>query len=383
MKVKVHNTALDKFYLNLDACIKENIFKDKMVVVFGSSRVAGTIISYLLDKNIEVHCIVDNDKNRQGTTIFNLKVYSPTHFKEEFNTNAIFLIASYWQDEMIEQLEDFGYREENIVKVLDFKKELNDYSFADRSNCVEMSMEEIKREQLQVLKFLDRICKENNIRYYLTYGTLLGAVRHSGYIPWDDDIDILVEIKDLKRLVEILKDNEDYTMISCFNTENYFEEFAMLTSNHTISDINNFPVQMSAGVFVELFPLSGLPSGEKEYEDYIIHIKELEMKRCGKLYSPVECKRASDELMDYIASYDFDECEYAGFLLSPYYLKDRFKKDVFEYGERLLFEGNFLSVPKNYDQYLKQIYGDYMKLPPIEEQYTHHFYKAYWENEIK
>lgn len=379
MEFKIHNAALTAFYRGLDNLAEGEVLKDKYVIMFGSSLVAGMVISYLNMKGIIVDAIVDNDKTRENTQVCETVIYSPEKFKYEFYDNAAFLICSFWQNEMISQLKNYGYADRHIFQIFDYEAVLKDYSFADRTGYKKMDMNQVKHCQTGILKHLDKVCRANNIRYFLAYGTLLGAVRHKGFIPWDDDVDVLVELKDLYRLCEIMESDRDYGLISCINTPGYFEQYSLMVDRHTVSDINTFPTQISTGVSIDIYPLCGLPSEEDEYNQYVKKLKQLEMRRCAKMYSPMECKKACNELLSLMSQYDYDNCSYAGCLLSPYYLRERVEKEVYGKGSVLEFEGIKLAVPARPDALLAKIYGDYMVLPPKEQRQGHHFFKAYFE----
>lgn len=380
MGLKIYDIALKKFYGGLDSLIENKCLENKYVIMFGSSLVAGMVMSYLEMKGIIVDAIIDNDKTRENTRISNIKISSPEKFRDEFRTDAVFLIFSFWQEEMINQLKSYGYQvDRHILKIMDYGTLLNDYSFADREHYKRMSLKEVRESQAGILNYLDKVCREHSIRYFLAYGTLLGAVRHKGFIPWDDDVDVLIELKDFKRLCEILKNDNDYAVISSINTPGFFEQYSLMVDQHTVSDINTFPTQITTGVSIDIYPLCGLPEDEEQYQEYVKKLKQLEQERCNKMYSEAECKKVCDQIINYMSQYDYDECTYAGCLLSPYYLKEKVKKEVYGKGRTVFFEGMELTAPDNWDFLLKKIYGDYMTLPPKEQREGHHFYKAYFD----
>ena len=151
---------------------------------------------------------MDNDKNRWGGKLENIDIYPP-QILEDYQENAVILIASSYQSEMIGQLEKMGYKMlENIIKVIDLPELMKDYSFVDRSGKQEMNDDQIRECQYGIMKFLKKICDENDIDYYLAYGTLLGAVRHHGFIPWDDDVDIYIKGKDIDKFADLVNKSE-------------------------------------------------------------------------------------------------------------------------------------------------------------------------------
>lgn len=379
LKYKRYDKALNVLYHNLSEIIKMPDLNKKDIYMFGTSKIATMIISFLQKEGVVLSGIVDNDKRRHGFIVENLKVYSPDILKN-YNEKAIVLIASSYQNEMIKQLQNMGYKvDRNIIKVIDLPQLMDDYSFVDRNDYIELEKEEIKYYQLGLMKYLKKVCDENNIDYYLTYGTLLGAVRHHGFIPWDDDVDIFVDGKEIDRLAEIINKSDRYELITCKNCDEYFDQISLLIDKTTIVDFNQFPLQTTTGVSIDIFPLYGLPDSQDEFKDYIKKIKSLEEKKWNSLYNPKECKKYNLEMDSFISSYRLEDCQHTGFVLSPYFTRDYMKKDIYKGKKYLQFEDEEFCVPYYYEEVLKTIYGNYMELPPVEKRGGHHFFKAYKE----
>lgn len=379
-----HTKAIDSFYGSLNRLIKNGIFSGRNVVMFGSSKISGMVIYYLSLHGIIVKAIVDNDKMRQGKRAFGIDIYSPEDYITENHKGSIFLLASAYQDEMRAQLLQLGVMEQNIVKVIDLPELMNDYDFVDRKGFKTMSVEDIKKSQFGVLKHLKEICEKYHLRYYLCGGTLLGAVRHKGYIPWDDDIDVFVELEDLEKLVDIMKSDRDYSLISFLDKDSdYYDEISLMVDNNTIYDTNHFPIQLTTGVSIDIFYISGMPKEQNELEKYVDEVKRLDQLRWNKLYSEDECRKATDELISYLKRYRFDECENVGCILAPHFMREILPKSTFAHKTELKFETEYFSVPEKYEFYLNRMYGNYMKLPPKEKQVSHHYFNAYYkENNV-
>lgn len=377
-----HDTAIKLFYSNLDSFLERGIFENRKIIMFGTSKIASMIIYYLKVRGIDTVAIVDNDVKRQGTIVFGINVYSPDKYLRKFDEQNLILIASSYQDSMIKQLEKMGYQyETHVIKVIDLPKVMNDYSFVDRTGLKKMTREDIRAHQMNVLKYYKKICDENNLRYFLCGGTLLGAVRYKGYIPWDDDIDVYMEMKDLKKLVKILKNDTNFGIASFVDEEaDYYDECSLMYERNSIMDSNHFPMQISAGISIDIFPLVGLPDDEDELKEYISVIKELEADKWNKLYDKYLLRKASKKLVDYMSSFDFDDHKTCGFLLSRYFMREIMPSSYFKGHKEVEFEGEFFHAPLCTHEYLEHIHGvDYMTPPPKELQVAGHYYNAYYK----
>lgn len=375
-----HEIAVHKMYTNLDNMINSNLLENREVIMFGTSKIASMIVYYLQQNKICVKSIVDNDKKRWNQEVWGLKVYPPDYYQDNYNDKCLFLIASSYQNEMINQLQEYGYKsDKHIIKVIDLPEAMNDYSFADRTEYREMSDTDIRISQTNVLKHLKHLCEQNNLRYYLCGGTLLGAVRHKGYIPWDDDIDVVMPADDIVKLVKLLNEDTEYGIVSCFGNMDYFDECSMMYDRSNICDVNHFPMQMTLGMWIDIFPFFGMPDGDEEISEYAKTAKYMEADKWNKIYSGQKCQDALKEQLGYLMGYDYDNSPNIGFLLSRYFMKDVFPAKYFKKAVKVLFEGEYYDAPEDWDLYLKKIYGDYMQLPPIEQQVGHHYFKAYYK----
>lgn len=257
---------------------------------------------------------------------------------------------------------------------------------------------EMKRIQVEMLKEVAKFCDENSIRYYLTGGTLLGAVRHKGFIPWDDDIDLDMPRPDYDRLIEISngrigkyivmpplenKDN-DALFLKIYDPTTVVKE--------TVSTLNgekNHFVQ----VFIDIFPLEGLPSNRLIFKLHCLYVHILvgffrtkvngtsgksTGKRIIRLFMLPIVKFTSvmfwkKKISKVVRKYNFDESKYIGVLLSRNRFKDyQLKSDYVPYDDSLEFEGYNFHAPSSYHEHLVNLYGDYMKLPPVEMRNSGH-----------
>lgn len=266
-----------------------------------------------------------------------------------------------------------------------------------------LKLEEIKEIELNMLKHIDKVCRKNSIPYTLAGGTLLGAIRHKGFIPWDDDVDICLEWEDYKRLIDILSSDEKYLLRYDMDKSEYYYDFAKLTDPTTIVKEPNRPNKEKLGIWVDIFPLVGVPQGEtfQGYWKKLIKMNSRVFRSTGTnycydsivfkkiikaiLYFPqaVYCKlygteywknkrRELHELGWMSAANDN-----IGIIPSAYREKGMFKKQLFENLIDVEFEDGIFKAVRNWDLYLSQLYGDYMLLPPEEERVAGHF-EAYY-----
>ena len=270
----------------------------------------------------------------------------------------------------------------------------------------EINLEEMKKIELRTLEEIDAICKKNGFRYSLCGGTLLGAVRHKGFIPWDDDIDILMPRKDYDAFVKYCVGNDTPFVLLCAETEpNYGYIYAKAIAKDTViveKTANRRHVDL--GVFVDVFPLDGmghdLESAKKTfnktrfYRELLVASnwkKFFRSKTRSWIYEPIRFAffilsrfAKQDKLIDKIQSTarktDFDSSVYAGNLGGTYRFRETMETSIQNEFIDIEFEGKKFSAMKNYDKYLTNLYGDYMQLPPEEKRITHHTFDAYYKD---
>jgi lipopolysaccharide cholinephosphotransferase len=258
-------------------------------------------------------------------------------------------------------------------------------------------MSELQLKLLCLLKFFHEFCVSNQIKYFALGGTLLGAVRHKGYIPWDDDIDIGIPREDYDKFIKLAKSEDlgHYQIEVPFENKDYIYPYCKLYDTSTTL-IENTRYKTKRGIFLDIFPLDGIGNTlEESKNNYKIINKQLNLmstKVCAirkgrKLYKNVsiiiarcipnfiyswhKCIKKIDKLS---RSRPYEEFEYIGNLVGNWNYKEIAKKEWFGDGKLYDFESLKIYGPTDADSYLKNVYGDYMKLPPKEKQVTHHDY---------
>ncbi|MDD7764372.1 MAG: LicD family protein [Peptoniphilaceae bacterium] len=260
-----------------------------------------------------------------------------------------------------------------------------------------LSMEEIKNKELEILKYIDNFCKKNSIKYFINYGTLLGAIRHKGFIPWDDDIDLMMSRKDYEKFIKLFeKDESIYKVIHLGNDKKYFNNFLKVYDSSTVIEDNRNYKTYDVGIFVDIFPYDNfndlkavnktyfweslkllsfskkenIQYGDSKLKDFIRYFFWLIFKNI----SPVYFANKSEKL---IKKYSTEKGKFYGVLSSKFKEKEVFNENVFEKLITLEFEGIQLPAPKEYDKILTQYYENYMQLPPVEKQCYPHEIKAF------
>lgn len=260
-----------------------------------------------------------------------------------------------------------------------------------------LKIEEMKAIQIQILDKITEYCDDEGLIYFLGYGTLLGAVRHQGYIPWDDDIDILMPRPDYEKLIKFFT-SEDYQIYTNEINNAYYYSFAKASYNKSVLKENMDNSFEGLGINIDIFPLDGCPNSEEECRKKFNSIerkrkilyayvapsnrsrkwyRELYVRFGKFILSFIDFSKIIKKMNEIAAEYDYYKADKVGNLVfnSGYY--ELMDKEIFENRVKLKFEDKEYYVPGDYDNYLTNIYGDYMKFPPVEQQITHHDFEAF------
>lgn len=264
----------------------------------------------------------------------------------------------------------------------------------------EVSNEELKQIAFEILSDVAKFCDDEGIQYYLACGTLLGAVRHKGYIPWDDDVDIAIPREQYERFVSTYR--SDRFCISNHSIDpDYPYYFAKVFEPKTIL-IEDYVKPHNMGVYIDVFPMDGLPDDDAERKKHLKRIRWkkrlLSSKRCSLdmkidlihkivrffmklMLLPVRTTTLIDSLKKELMKYPYEEATDVGALADASLWGSMIKpKTVYDNPVKLPFETGEFWAPGDYKKALTIEYGDYMKLPPVENRVSRHAFEVYWRD---
>lgn len=260
-----------------------------------------------------------------------------------------------------------------------------------------LSIEEAKKIELDILDFIDSFCKENGINYCINYGTLIGAIRHKGFIPWDDDIDLSMTRENYERFIQLFSEKQSRYQILSLETDNqYFNNFIKIVDPTTkIIDTRNTKTYDS-GIFIDIFPMDTF--NDSKVVDICYKLESFKLLSFSKhknivygdsklkdlirtlfwiFFRPVSPRFFANQIEKQIQKYRVEDGKYIAFIPSKLKEKEIFPRDMFDELIEIPFEHLVLPAPKRFDVVLKQFYDDYMTVPPKEKQIYIHEFEAY------
>ena len=273
---------------------------------------------------------------------------------------------------------------------------INEKNKYNESDYEDLNLRDAQMLMVDILKDVHNICEKHGLKYFLDAGTLLGAVRHKGFIPWDDDMDIGMLREDYERFLEIAKKElPEHLFLQTFETDDKYDIYQVpckIRYNGTILIEKGIAEnsEMHNGVYIDVFPYDSLPKSNLAYKiqrslsynvlKSFIRIRETPDKLSFKnkitftFYKIVRklfpYKRRK-KFFDFLVKWNDANSPYMGYGLDTVWSEYIYKKEDYFELTKLEFEGNHFYGPKNYDAILTQLYGDYMTLPKEEDRQWH------------
>jgi lipopolysaccharide cholinephosphotransferase len=264
-----------------------------------------------------------------------------------------------------------------------------------------INLTEIRKIQLELLQNFHEFCVSNNLRYFLDAGTLLGAIRHKGYIPWDDDIDVGMPRLDYDEFIKRAGDGYKNSLLLLPKDTN--NSYLKIIDKRTILIEYTKEKTQKIGIYIDVYPKDGLPNMGLRVKFRYQIIKILTLKHW---YNKVTLKRLMKSrniikkiigfltwplchdqtiilhLIDRLSrKYSFDESKYCATMVSGG-LNNCVLTNVLNEYEIKKFEELSLFVPKKYDIYLKKLYGNYENLPPLSKRFSNHKFEAFFKDDL-
>ena len=258
-------------------------------------------------------------------------------------------------------------------------------------------LKEIKDKELEILDAVLDICNKNGIKYFLIGGSCLGAVRHGGFIPWDDDIDLGMPRPEYERFLQIAEQSlPDNFFLQYYKTDlDYRQDFTKVrNSNTSFIETASKNLKINHGLYIDIFPIDGMPNNPLKKFNLLLH------KKIAKLYLGKDYFRSSfkkrlflklpilfacalnmfkspnkvlRKLDDHYKKFAYNECDFILCHGGAWGRREIHPKSQFGNGRFENFEGRKVIVPENAEEYLRWQYGDWQNLPPESQRKPHHF----------
>ena len=260
----------------------------------------------------------------------------------------------------------------------------------------EITVADSRKLMVDILDDVTCFCDSHHLKYYLGYGTLIGAIRHKGFIPWDDDIDIQMPRQDYEEFICLYRQSGKYSLLTPYDQECYFM-WTKVYNPDTVRKENyvDYKKFKLIGVDIDIFPMDGQPEDWKDYKKvtdkrlmlhwFIVRgvmplsglsVKEFLVSALCHMFNP---RKLIDKYLKSSVVLPYQDSKYVGFsdCLCPY--RDRHRREVFGKRVKVQFENGEYWAPAGYDEYLRNLYGDYMQLPPVEQRKSTHTSTDYWK----
>lgn len=258
-----------------------------------------------------------------------------------------------------------------------------------------IEIEELKEIQIQILDDVVDFCDREGLTYFLAYGTLIGAIRHNGYIPWDDDIDLVMPRKDYDYFLKNYNKNTDRYKVADYEIDSkYLYPFGKVMDTQTILR-ENCHIHYDLGINIDIFPLDTvdekgkLLTTERRIRKIIFlktipwsskrsFIKNLILIAGRIIFSVIPLRVLIKRTIQYGKSLNQTQSTKISVPVDGAPSVKVWEKKWFDKTEYHIFEKREYKIPAGYDEWLRSVYGDYMQVPPEDERESLHDIEAYW-----
>lgn len=264
----------------------------------------------------------------------------------------------------------------------------------------EIGIDEAKQMLVGVLDEFHDFCEKHSLKYVLASGTLLGAIRHNGFIPWDDDIDVYMPRPDYETLLKLYPADGENDLYEYKLNNEYMYPFAKIGKKGTLCVEKGGYGGVDFGIYIDIFPIDGLGNDLTEAKKIVRKVKRyvnmelsLLVEQWRKNVSFVKNfaiwvlhvltklygghKKVLGKMNKVLAGKSYDESKYVGQIVEVPKISKITERTIYKNRQLHVFEKGLYYIPSDYDVILRNLYGDYMKLPPEEKRVYTHGYKAY------
>lgn len=378
--------------------IQKGVFNNKRVLLYGLDAYSYGMHSILSNHGIYAEGYLCDDEVLKTKTQRSMKGFASRYLSDKdslvkiwsiperldrHEEDVVILVASKQAENVIEKLSKIGYKTGTQVFIA------YDWTDDEFERLVvgkkRLTSTEVKQVLKNLLQILDSFCRDNKINYWVCGGTLLGTIRHSGFIPWDDDIDVLMKWDDYLRFMHSFPDSELFSVVGLERTprSECFLPFGKILDKRTIIREDSSFLRIVCPVSLDIFPLVGVPGDALKRKSFFFYYKEI-LNEAWEDYYANDGDLSAHERMysrqrEFFTKYDANKSDYVGVLGTVYWERDFTRREVYETTLRMQFEDIEVNVPGGYREYLDNLYGEsWMTPPPVEERKSHHFENAYF-----
>lgn len=404
MESRFIKSIIGEIAKSIEYLIRQNIIRhEQKVVLYGLDRYSfamRTILSNLGFNNIEGYVSDDEvaviqhqiEIKNFACRYLNgekdvIQVWTLQERLEPFDENVLILLAAKEYKTEKSKLESMGYQEGiHFFTVYNFQEdELDEFL----NKMTRMTLDEAKAGEKEILAYVDKFCQAHQIRYWVCGGTLLGTIRHKGFIPWDDDIDIFMPWQDYLKFIEGFGETQRYGVIGfgAQGNNKVPNPFIKVVDKQTAMDVDTQTIREISYLFIDVFPLVGMPEEAGKRYQFFMKYQELNRQIWQDFYATNGnldvFPKWTERQRNFIEKYDFDTSSYVGVLGTVYGERDCTHRFVYDKTVRMPFEDIEVNVAAGYKEYLDNLYGtDWMKLPEEDKRKSHHDIQFYRSNGV-